>query len=580
MTTLDPDLARRLAQSLLPNLRFADREQYYPIRAESWLTHTTSAPWPPGPGEAAHDDVAGLAVDAHHRGTAVVSADALVTDVRHLAGPPNLADEPLQITGKDDPASIGWSGYRDPKREVFLSFAGWDKDDHREQGGDLGYLYDAFSELASALDHRLAWRPLSGRDNRPSFAHDQPPSPAVYCEIDWAGVHPRTALRHGHQDFGTQLLHDLDNYVQVTYYYLYAARAPLADPPQADLPPMEGQWAAVSFFLPAKVGEQLDEHGRPVMIDVVDTNPKWVVFSYDYRNGHPLAQAYAADDPALETFLDPATGRFCVSAYVGAGSHRFFAAPNGETPLSGSDPWPTLDYYPGTDYDGLLTGLFVALLPAELVGGLFGWIFGNGTVGDIVTGIALLAGIILLAIFAWPVLAALLAFAFLWAVFELLSMAWDDDSPPSPPPSGDPPSAPGASAGDRSHGNPAPPGSGQGPPGGGFTGPPDGPGGGYLNEPTGWWPTNEGSPSGADVGFFDVMVISRLASLSSADPTLLPPAWWDFPGGWGIKIPSRVDAAWESGMPRVDGDERSWAYWNALALVDHLMQLAPSPPGS
>src|SRR5581483_11065383 len=275
-----------------------DLEQYYPIRAESWLTHTTSAPWPPSPSEAPHDDVAGLPTDSHRRGTAVVQSDDLVTDIRHLAGPPNLADEPLQITGKDDPQSIGWSGYRDAKRDVFLSFAGWNHDDRREQGGDLGYLYDAFSELASALDHRLAWRPLSGRDNRPSFAHEQPPSPAVYCEIDWAGVHPRTGLRRGHPDFGTHLLEDLDNYVQVTYYYLYAARAPLAHPPQTDVLPMEGQWAAVSFFLPAKVGEQRDENGRPVVVDLVDTNPEWVVFSYDYRNGHPLAQAYAADDPA------------------------------------------------------------------------------------------------------------------------------------------------------------------------------------------------------------------------------------------------------------------------------------------
>jgi hypothetical protein len=578
MTTLDPAAARRIAHLLLPNLRFSDREQYYPIRAESWLTHTTSAPWPPSREDEAFDDVAALPVDPHRRGTAVVSADDLVTTVTHGGGPPNAADAPLRLTDEDDADSIGAARYHDPKRDWFLTFAGWLDDSQREKGGDLGYLYDAFSELASALDHRLAWRSLRGRPNRPSFAHAQPPSPTVYCEIDWAGIHPHTATHRGLRDFGVGLLADLDNYLQVTYYYLFPARAPLSDPPQANLKPMEGQWAAVSLFVPAKVSEQRDPTGRPLLVDIGDAVPEWVVLSYDYRDGHPLAQAYRADSPAIEKFFDPATGRFAISAYVGAGSHRFFPSPNGETPLGGSEPWPTLDYQPGTDRDWLLMGLLVALLPAELLGGFFGWIFQNGLVGDIAAGLLALAGLILLGVFAWPVLAALLAFAFLWAVVVLLSMAWDDDTPPDIPPSGDPPSDPGASAGDPAHGDPAPPGPDQAPPGGGG-GTPDGPGGGFAGEPTGWWPTNEGSPAGEDVGFFDVMVVSRLESLAGADPTLRPPVWWDFPGGWGIKIPDQLNAAWESGMPRIDQRGRSWSYWCALALVDNVMRTAPSASG-
>lgn len=586
MTQLDPKFVRKLAHDLLPNLRFSDRERYYPVRAETWLTHTTSAPWPAGKEDEGVDDVASLPVDDRRRGTAVVSADKLLQHLTHAGGPPNLADEALRLSPKtDDPESIAWTGYRDGKSDWFLSFAGWADAAKREKGGDLDYLYDAFSELASSIDHRLAWRPLSPRGNRPSFAHPQPPSPATYCEVDWAGVHPRASMNGGH-DFGPQLVHDLDGFLQVTYYYLFPARQPLADPPQAEMKPIEGQWAAVSLFLKARAGEQHDEHGRPITVDVISTVPEWVVFSYDPGDGYPTAKAYSTSGAPVEKFVN-AAGRFCVSAYVGAGSHRLFPAPNGETPLGASDPWPSLNYDPGSDVEAFLTPLVIALAPAEAVGALVAWLSGSGTAGDVVTAVivvvALVVGLILATVATVVILAIILLLCFLVWLFLQLAELWDDDASPSDVPAGgDPPSQPGGSAGDPANGDPAPAGGGQAPPGGAPGGPnstPDGPGGGFSGDPTGWWPTNEGSAIGADASFFDVMIISRIQPIVKKDPTLAPPSWWDYPGRWGIKIPEQANAEWESGTRRTDLNGRSWAYWNALALVDHLMSIAPTPPG-
>lgn len=565
MATLDPKFLRELVARTLPNLRFSDLERWFPVRAESWLTHATSAPWSPDA-----DDVASLAVDRNFRGTALFETDDAMTNLaeRKVAGPPNDDDAPLRLVEENAPDAVGNPAYRKRSRDtdLFAAFAGWTDPQRPQLGGDLEYLYDAFSELASALDHRLAWKPLAQRPNRPYFGHPQPASPATYCEADWAGVHPRLQLG----DFAVGAEQELDDYLQLTYYYLFPARAPLAEQPGTR--PLEGQWAAISLFY-RNDGERplVGEDGRPRNIDIdPKAMPEWVVFSLDPSDGTPTSTVLPFGRGETEILAWPGIAAH-VAAYVGAGSHRLFRERNADAVVVDPPRWPELTYEPGGDWEGLSVAVIPALvgaLGAGVAAGVAAGLAGVGAAGAVAIGlgVAVAAAVVLL-----------IVLILLWLLFMLLSELWDDDADTTDiPPSKDPPISGGPSAGDPTYGPAAPAGGDQAPPGSaGSTG--DGPGGGSKGDPTGWWPTNEGSTRGWDVGYFDVMTVSRFSELVQKDPTLAPPAWWDFAGRWGIKVPNTVDRAWEPGTRRTDGHGRSWAYWHAHALVNHLVMTTPTP---
>lgn len=572
MATVDAKLVRELAQFSRPNLRFSDLEQFFPIRAESWLTHATSAPWSHDP-----DDVAALATDPRLRGTAIMeSGPQMGGDLRaaRVAGPPNDTDEPLRLVEDAAPDAIGNPAYRTARDlDLFLNFAGWRDPAQPRLGGDLDYLYGAFSELASALDHRLAWHPPAHEPGRPDFAHLQPAAPAVYCEADWAGVHPALGLG----DFAEGSNRALAPFLQLTYYYLFPARQALAEPPQEGVRPLEGQWAAISVFYRAtEVDRSKDEDGRPARIEIdPDRKPEFVVFSLDPLEGAPTSTVLRFGAPDTQVFAPGDSRQAHVAAYVGAGTHRFFNAPNADAVVHPPPAWPELDYEPGSDWEGLSLVVIAALLGA--IAGLIAGIIAAYAFLCIGAPLLIAVGIglgVLLAI----VVAVLIVALIIWLLVSLLSELWDDDADRGQiPDAGDAPVSGGPSAGDPAYGEPAAPGPDQTPPGGQTPG--TGPGGGAQGDPTGWWPTNEGSTEGWDVGFFDTMVISRFATHVKDDPTLAEPAWWRFAGRWGIKVPDRIDREWESGTRRTDAQGRTWAYWHAHALVNHLVMTAPGPAG-
>ena len=555
MARLDPELVRRLVADSLPRMRFDQRERFYPVRAESWLTHTTSAPWDETheawEEEWSRTGRASLPPDPHHRGTALCQTDGAGATHKHVAGPPNAADLPLRMAGDPGPDAIGNSEYaRDPipNRELFLDFAGWSNPQRPQNGGDLEYLYAAFSELASALNHSNPWKPIATAPNRPRFAHPQPPSPAVYCEVDWAGAHPRIARQARRGDFPGEDSTDLDRFWQVTYHYLFPAREAAAG--QEGLKPLEGQWRAVSLFYPASGNiEWLDEDElRPREPEILDgAKPEWVVMSTGDAGGTGSCDLwrYSETDPTEE----PTPGAAHVTVWVCAGSHRFLPkADPGETVIPPGEPWPRLDYEPGSDMEGLG-------LPA-LVATAFGTL--PSPLEEIVGGAGLVAAL------SPALLPVLIFLLLLLLLLNLISELWDDDASKNDiPASAEPPMAPGADVGNPMNPPPAPADTRD-------TAPPG---------ETGWWPTNEGSPKGFDVAYFDVKTICKIKAVLEHDPDLAPPPWWDFTGRWGIVVPEQADAAWVSGTRRTERAGGSWSAVHAKKLLEHFIKVdAPDTP--
>lgn len=520
MTVLDPNELRRLAADTLPTLFFSDKEAFFPVRAESWLTHTSTAPWGT---ETDPDDIGALNPDRHHRGTCLIESGDDIAHHKQIAGPPNPRDEPLRVETSGAGEAIGnvaYSGRPDPDRELFLSFAGWKDPDQPHRGGDIDYLRAAFSELASAINHDVIWDPIATRPNRPFFGQPQPVSPAVYCEIDWAGAHFRVSPPV--QGLTSTAL---DQYIQVTYHYLFPARTPLANQPNVRT--LEGQWAAISLFYHAAIDvENLDENQRPLHTELRDNaRPVWVVFSLDSENWNCSVHQFGQGE--TQVFAPPNTPAAHVAAWVGAGTHRFFRDASAEVPLGPNEPWPDLDYEPGDDMEGI----FPAVLP-----GMMGKAVGGDVFAIIISG--------LLGVWDWWLLA--------WLI-NLITEWWDDDASTSDiPRSGDAPINSNGGVGDPSYGNAAAPDVGQ----------PDAHG----------WQTNEGSPDGWDVAFFDMKVISQIKAANHGEAALDPPPWWSYTGRWGIKTPP--ESSWASGTRRSDEQGRSWAYWMAWKLYSHMVQSA------
>ena len=542
--------AVRLVLRLLPRVAFHRRERFFPIRAEAWLTHTTSAPWPlrsdGTPATPMDPDAPGsLAVDPRRRGTALMRmlADTLSMDtIEHVAGPPNVADRPLHLNATADPASIGNPAYRElnVQQQLFLNFGGWPTSATGEFAGDLGYLAAVFSELAAAMSGAVSWQPYRLQPNRPRFGRTQPPSPMVYCEIDVAGAQARAARRLGGDEPMPEdpaVAAFLDNYLQLTYHYFFPAREEPPDEPDeprpdSDGPHREGQWAAIAVFLPVEFGPFA---GAP------DPDRTLVV------NGDTLARI---DDPAVMKDLfarafvaisvdEPGLGLATTSvaevhrlsdvvgphnefvAYAERGTHRFraavppppFAAPAIVLPANDA-AWTPSD-------DGLLVALLAGGVIALSYGLATGILVGVGLeaiaepLPGFVTGLAV-GGTPALVVLIWLLLIILLLMFIEW-ILDVLS------ADPAPASISDPrPDATiltGPSPAELPGGSPpsplAQPGVAGGIPVGLDAGNPDG--------------VNQGLADGRAGVAFDVQIVYRLPDIT--DPGLAPPPWWTSPGG-------------------------------------------------
>lgn len=526
---------RELADAYHPFVAFTELERFFPILAEMWLTHSTHAEWPAGRKRGSDDD---RPTDPFRRGTGICTADPEVRNVRVVGGTPNVDDRPIQLTDDpSDPDAIGSYAGRDGGSEVFLDVGGWadrGSDTFQGLGGDLGYLADLCSELAGAMNADLPWVPAELRTHLPQCWITQPPTPTTYCEARWAYDFADGGDGGSGVDFPPGASDAIGDVLVLTYHYLFPAREPSEGEPAVR--PLEGQWEAISIYF----------RGRPSKSEepgVFFEPPIAVVAGQGSDAPGPIPFASEARRWADVTTASSASCHPILLA--SRGTHRFFFAPTSGVPWTPGGPdAPANDngsYDNNSEFPGwesvLIGGLAVAGLIAAF-GGPVGWVVG-----------AVIAILVIL----------------FWLISLIVDLCNDTaENPANPFPSNPEAGGEGPWAGDDDE--PPVPGS-----GGGEGEPPAGGGGGGGD---GWGLPNSGSPTGANTISFDVRFVDRTRSPDGRRVTGYPsaepceqPSWWDFPGQWGVRVPSTASGTWASGQRRVDAEGRCRGYWNTLRFL-------------
>lgn len=525
------------AYAYQPVFVYGPKERVFPILPEAWLTHATSARW-----ESRRGDPADLPVDPYRRGTAI--ARLAGGGVERLGGTPNdrAAGRPVQLTeDPDDPDAIGSTEYR--TGEHFLVVGGWQPGGRA--AGDRQYLYRAFSELSAVMNPaECAWEPTDGDPHLPHSWVPQPVTPTVMVEAEWCGTYVEAGGMPG-ANAGAQ--HPLDRYLAMTYYLLYPYRG---HAPGSTAPPaLEGQWEAVTLFFPGEPGAKLPS-GRAAFR--YEDLPAWVALSKGITGTREAArwdcEVLPFDDARVERVLGN------MRVYVGTGTHRNHFAPAEGTVRSQrpSGPAHGINYDRPFEFPGM-EGVLVACLAAAaaaIVAGIAAGI--AASLGFLLLG--MLIGVLAAILFVVAVVALVIVYLF-QAVVDGVHLftsgrgedRWrDTDETKHPSPIA-------AAAG-------APP-SPTAVPGGGVAAPPGAP--------------NTGEGEGRDVVFADLRLVDRFRPPAGPTPYPCPtpgeqPAWWSYAGAWGVPVESGLSAVWQDGMPRVDAQGRTWGYWHAAKLCEHL----------
>ena len=556
MITLDQHAIETLALRFFPVLRFHEEERFFPLLAEAWLTTGTNGVWP---------DDADRTVrlwsrpdDPHRRGGAMCTADAMMTALSILTGPPVSSDRPIALDEDSaDPYSILSDVITRAGGSAFLDVGGWTGSGDRPfSAGDIDFLASLCSELGSAVNPTVTWTPLDVAGGViPWQWIAQPTNPTMYCEVTWGGAWPRRAQRTGAPEFPAGE-HGLDQVIAFTYNVLYGAREPGGDGRNS-----EGQWEAVTLFFRAEVGRS--EGNRPEGADTeflrrggsIDEQPFAVVVSQGQdRSTDTHITDIRRYDQCEHLGVRPVI-------YVTKGSHRnLFAPVTGETfdpgahgphapDTTGHDDEP--GSWVGVDGFLIISGLLVALAAVLLVllASVVGWVA------------AIVVAVII-------IILALILFI-MWIV-SACDESSDEDAGDHVDNGGEPNEA--GSTGPQSGGDgsedPAP--AGPGSSGGSTGGSGGGPSGGTVGLP------NTGSPTGSETTFPDVRIIERVfvdGARESHTPfpassMMENPTWWDYQGRWGVRVePAPAAGTWESGWKRVDELERDWGYFTGERLL-------------
>lgn len=548
MIGLDDKELEMLARRFHPVLRFHEEERFYPLLAEAWLTTATNGVWPESPHRAVQ--LRTRPDDPFRRGAALCRAEPRMPSIDPVSGAPVSGDRPLTFElGTADPLAMVSSLVASLGSEGFLDVGGWRTDTSEPfLEGDVEYLAQLVSELASGVNPRIPWTPPDGGPLIPWQWAAQPTHPTMYCEVTWGGAWPRRAVRNSAPEFPAGES-SLDQTIALTYHLLYAARDPGGGGRRS-----EGQWEAITLFFRAEVSTRTDGELVPRRGGIAE-EPFAVVVS----QGQDRATGARFTDVRPYDRCERLGVRPVI--YVTRGSHRnLFEPVSGETFDPGQHgphaPDTTVhDEEPGSwkGVDGylILAGILLALavLLAWLLASVIGWI----------------AAIVVAAIL---VILALILFI-MWIV-----SACDEDSDedageqvsPGPEPNEAGSTGP-QSGGDGSEEPSAPgPGSAGGP--GAGAGP-------SVGLP------NSGSPTGQETTFPDVRIVERLfEDGASRDATPFPaervmenPTWWDFRGRWGVRVrPAPISGTWESGWQRVDERGRDWGYFAGERLVVEIHQ--------
>ena len=596
--TADCAAVRELARSYAPTLAFSEDEEFFPILAESWLSHSAYGQWPT-------DDTNGMShllpTDTANRGTALVDAttegDSLT--VNRIAGAPNPAGQPLQFsTDSNDPNAIGRPDRRGAEgADLSLVFGGWADADRT--AGDEAYLASTFSEFAGAMNPTDAaeWE-APARSTWPTMWVPQPPTPTVYAEIDWTGRFPDLDEAAELGDFAPgpngQDNDRLDGYLQVTYHYLFPMRRPSKSggPEAGGVARSESQWQAATVVFEARRPDdsQLNEEGRPEELQFREP-PVAVILSHQL-DAETKADVVAWDDEILERFEieNPKTGTEYASTspviYVGEGTHTFLPEPtSGENPYTGgtgvddssgnsggssADDIGTDDFQDEGGVGGFFLALLVILLALLLLWGLIAGAYYLFTIAAGILAALAVAAIVVLAVIALLVLIAGLAWLEDWFDSGGKSPhrrssneeATGDGSAAAPPPTET----------DGSRGPPSDSSDSGGAPGSGGHDDPTREG---SDVDAGGYASGAGGQRGHNQASFDVRVVDRVNTHSATgfppEPTDCErPTWWGYTGTWGAPVSVREEERWTWGPQRVDEHGRSWSYWHAVVFDQYL----------
>ena len=365
MPDMTCDVVKNLAAIFLPIIRWDGNERFFPVQAESWLTHCSHEDWEaPSPDSPKQRGTALLRLKPN---ASMLEADDVLARCRLEPGPfGGFVTVGIRDQVGDDPSDIGNPRYSRPQdfpdlqgADLFLDVGGWNSP-RSLAGVELTYLEQLFSTLGNQLNPsrvaKVTLGPQTAGAPPPDFGiTPQPPTATVYAEVEWAGNYAALdAQRTGLPDFDGVGREALKNYLVLTYYYLYPASEPPPNPAQAGTAARkrEGQWEAVSFFFRGEPGTDMTPEGRPKAFRFSWRDPTYVVCSQGYdealktpSDGNPLPAECRPWDTAGHALDDPAayrieTALWTSTIWVSSGTHRhlFAREPRQTSAVGGSAP--------------------------------------------------------------------------------------------------------------------------------------------------------------------------------------------------------------------------------------------------
>lgn len=504
---IDGAQVQAFANAFVPFFQFDSNETIFPVSAESFLQQCAAGDWtdPTDP----------------HAGTTVVAARTPLTDPDQLItsggcaggdGNPLSATQPLPIP---DAFRAGF--------ELFLDFAGWKSLSEPGAGftaGNDAFIQAFYQSWFSQLNGELS----SEQGSAPERAGTDDPVPTqlmLYCEGAWAGEYTRLCIKQGCADFAPAVTSDpsklqpdraLDPYFVLTYYLFYPCTEP---PPGATATAAasisnkrEGQWEAISFYFNAapNAGGTITAADLTLPADPAGMVPDFVVMSQGVLasgDGTDTAGLSANYPAQVNTQTSPPSPT--TGGYVTAGGVPVYVTCGTHKNLFGPTPFAVT---PDPNQGGLVGG-------SVAVGG------GAGLAGAGASALFAVGGANWWNPFGWILLIIGVILFIIGAVVSA-NASGGTSSTPLPNPQGDTADGEGTPVG----------------------------GSGSVGQPT------TQSPIATNLTIFTTPTLS---------PDLPPPAWWSFPGRWGVAMGPGA-TGWDSGAFLTDFKGRTRAYWNTVVL--------------
>ena len=521
---IDGPQVQAFANTFVPFFYFDSKETIFPVSAESFLQQCAAGDWTDST-----DPHAGTTVVTAR--TALTAPDQLITSGGCAGGDGN----PLSTTQPLPIPDAFHEGF-----ELFLDFAGWESltTGAGFTAGNDTFIEAFYQSWFSQLNGQLSSEEGSAQQ-RAGTNDPVPTQMMLYCEGAWAGEYARLCIAQNCKDFAPAATNDasnlqpdpaLDPFFVLTYHLFY----PCTEPPPGSTPTAaapitnkrEGQWEAVSFYFTAApaAGGNITPADLTLPPDPADVTPAYVVMSQgvlesgDGTEIAGLSARYPAQANTQTSPPSPTTG-----GYVTSGGLPAFVPTSGGLPvyvtcgthknLFSLTPFATT---PDPNQEGLVAGNVAVGGGGAVAGagaGALGVAAGAGAANfwNPLGWILLIIGLII----------------FIVGVIVSAQAAGQTSSTPLPNPEGDTADGGGTAVG----------------------------GSGSVGQST------PQSPIATNLTIFTTATLS---------PDLPAPAWWSFPGRWGVAM-GPAATGWDSGAFLTDFHGRTRAYWNTVVLQRALL---------